>query len=169
MKRIKNSLTTIFLLLCLSTTAQSIEEVKLTWHTDLKKAQEISMTTGKPLFAFFTGSDWCLWCKKLQKNVFLKQEFIQWAEQNVVLLELDFPRNKTQSTELVQQNRRLQQDFGVSGYPTVWIFFLHKKEDKEGFEIERLGTLGYPSGPASEKELIFLEEATEIIRNRTGK
>src|ERR1041384_4506447 len=80
------------------------EEKELVWLTDVIKANELSQKTKKPIFAFFTGSDWCGWCIKLQKEVFAKEEFIKWAKENVVLLELDFPRMKQLPPELVQQN-----------------------------------------------------------------
>ena len=34
------------------------QEGDLKWHTDLNKAIEISIESEKPLFMFFTGSDW---------------------------------------------------------------------------------------------------------------
>ena len=70
------------------------QESDLVWHTDVTKAINISMEKEKPLFFFFTGSDWCGWCIKLQKEVFFKAEFVKWAKENVVLVELDFPRRK---------------------------------------------------------------------------
>ena len=94
----------------------------LEWHTDLMKVHELSEKTKKPIFAFFTGSDWCGWCIKLQNNVFSKPEFIAWAKANVILLELDYPRAKQLPPALVAQNANMQQAFGVSGYPTVWLF-----------------------------------------------
>jgi Thioredoxin-like len=44
----------------------------LEWHTDLAKARAVSEATKKPIFGFFTGSDWCGWCHRLQANVFAK-------------------------------------------------------------------------------------------------
>ena len=32
---------------------------------------------------FFTGSDWCGWCMRLQREVFLTPEFTKWAKDNV--------------------------------------------------------------------------------------
>jgi thiol-disulfide isomerase/thioredoxin len=90
------------------------------WHTDVNKAINISIQTGKPLFFFFTGSDWCGWCKKLQKEVFFKPEFKKWANSSVVLVELDFPRRTPISDDLKKQNRELGNLFGVRGYPTGW-------------------------------------------------
>jgi protein disulfide-isomerase len=81
------------------------QQKPLEWHTDVNKAIKISVETEKPLFFFFTGSDWCGWCKRLQKEVFFKPEFAIWANKNVVLVELDFPRRTKLSAELQKQNR----------------------------------------------------------------
>jgi thiol:disulfide interchange protein len=86
----------------------------LTWYTNLAEAQKLSASSKKPIFGFFTGSDWCGWCRKLQADVFSKKEFISWAQKNVILLELDFPRNKELSADLRQQNTELQQIFSSS-------------------------------------------------------
>jgi len=138
----------------------------LTWYTDVAKANEISKATNKPLFALFTGSDWCVWCKRLQKDVFSKPEFIQWANKNVVLLELDFPRSKQLSPEMMQQNASLQQAFNVQGYPTIWVFYLHPKATNS-FDIEALGSLGYPQGAETGKEqLKFLKDAKDVLAKK---
>lgn len=94
---------------------------ELVWHTDLVTAVQESQKTGKPLFAFFTGSDWCGWCKRLQANVFYKPAFKEWAPKNVVLLELDFPRRTQLPPKLAQQNTQLRNMLQVSGYPTIWV------------------------------------------------
>jgi thioredoxin-related protein len=146
------------------------EETGLSWYTDIIKASEISKASHKPLFAFFTGSDWCVWCKKLQNDVFSKPEFIQWAKKNVVLVELDFPRRKTLSPELTQQNASLQQTFRVQGYPTVWMFFLNKSADASKYDIDALGSLGYPGGAEPGKEEIkFLKDANILLEKRNVK
>jgi thioredoxin-related protein len=144
-------------------TDHSKKEGGLAWYTDIMKANEVSQSTNKPIFAFFTGSDWCGWCKKLERDVFSKPEFIKWAKNNVVLLELDFPRTKTLSPELQQQNQSLQQTFQVRGYPTIWLFFLNK--GKEGtFDINALGSLGYPQGAEQGKEEVkFLDDANPLL------
>ena len=58
------------------------QEGDLEWHTDLNKAIEITIESEKPLFMFFTGSDWCGWCIRLQKEVFFKPDFVKWAKEN---------------------------------------------------------------------------------------
>jgi thioredoxin-related protein len=146
----------------------AVKEEGLEWHTDLMKAQDISKASGKPIFAFFTGSDWCGWCIKLQRNVLEKPGFKEWAKKNVVLLELDFPRRKQQAPELQQQNAGLQQAFGVQGYPTVWIFFMNKDEATNKFNITPLGNLGYPNAQPGSEESEFLKKANSILTNKAA-
>ena len=118
---------------------------KLIWHTDLEKAIEISTKEKKPLMLFFTGSDWCGWCMRLQKEVFLLPEFTEWANDNVVLVDIDFPKNKSkQSIELQQQNNLLQQQFGIQGYPTIHFVRPDKIDGKTN--LTSLGNTGYRAG-----------------------
>lgn len=90
------------------------------WHTSWESAAAESSSTGKPVMLFFTGSDWCGWCKRLKREVFDTSEFQSWASSKVVLLELDFPRNKPQSAQVKAANQRLAQKFGVRGYPSIY-------------------------------------------------
>ncbi len=136
----------------------------LEWFTDLQKASEISQKNKKPIFGFFTGSDWCGWCKKLQRDVFVKKSFIDWAKKNVILLELDFPRAKILPKEIQEQNASLQQAFQVSGYPTIWIFNITKDAATNKLNLAAMGSLGYPSGAETGKEEVaFLETANKIL------
>ncbi len=112
------------------------------WLVNLEEAYKISKKTGKPIMANFTGSDWCGWCKKLSASVFVKDEFREWADENVVLLELDFPRRKQLPSDIQQQNAGLQRAFNVSGFPTVWVFDLDK-DDQGKYSISALGRTGY--------------------------
>lgn len=135
----------IFITLLLVVTSATIQaQEDLTWHTDMNKAVAVSIKEQKPLFLFFTGSDWCGWCIRLQKEVFKTPEFTTWAKDNVVLVELDFPRRTPMSDELKKQNNELQQVFGVRGYPTVWFAKPTVKEDKTN--LEQLGSTGYVAG-----------------------
>ena len=133
---------------------------KLTWHTDLVKAIEISTKEKKPLMLFFTGSDWCGWCIRLQNEVFKMPEFIEWANDNVVLVDIDFPNNKSkQSTELQQQNNMLQQQFGIQGYPTIHFVRPDKIDGKTN--LTSLGNTGYRAGgPAA-----WISEANTYIQS----
>ena len=103
---------------------------------------------------FFTGSDWCIWCKRLVSEVFDKKEFKDWANKNIILLEVDFPKRSPQSEELKAQNSQLQRTFQglIRGYPTG-IFAQPVLKDKDvQFSVigsEETGfSLGYVRGGA---------------------
>ncbi len=142
----------------------------LTWYTDLNEAHSKSIESGKPLFGFFTGSDWCGWCIKLQREVFAKPAFIEWAKEHVILLELDFPRRAVQTPELKKQNQDLQRAFAVSGYPTVWIFRSKKDPVTSHFSLTALGKLGYPRGAEVGKEEVkFISDADALLVNDSAQ
>jgi protein disulfide-isomerase len=137
---------------------------ELQWYTDLVAANEQSRLTKKPVFAFFTGSDWCGWCMKLQNEVFSKKAFVKWAKEKVILLELDFPRKTQLAPELAQQNNGLQQAFQVQGFPTVWMFFAEQDKTTNKLNITPLGSCGYPQGAeAGHEEVKFLADANAIL------
>jgi len=118
------------------------------WLVDVEKAYEISKKTNKPILANFTGSDWCGWCKRLRAEVFSQPEFKEWAEKNVILLELDYPRKTKLPKQQALQNAGLQQAFQVKGYPTIWVFDLNKPNNQEKFELRAYGKAGYLRGGA---------------------
>jgi len=107
------------------------------WLTDLPKAQEQAKKDNKLVLLDFTGSDWCGWCIKLKKEVFDTKEFKDYAERNLVLVEVDFPRKKQQSEEQKKANQALQEKYKIEGYPTIIVL------DSEGKQI---GELGYMRG-----------------------
>ena len=141
----------------------TIQSQELTWQTDMNKALEISKKSQKPLFLFFTGSDWCGWCIRLQKEVFKTPEFAKWAKDNVILVELDFPRSTPQQPEIKKQNAELQQIFAVQGYPTVWFVKGSKKDGK--INLEKLGSTGYVAGGPT----AWLTVADKILANKPTK
>ena len=134
---------------------------ELTWHTDMSKATDISIKENKPMFLFFTGSDWCGWCIRLQKEVFKTPEFIKWAKDNVVLVELDFPRKNNQSEEVKMQNAQLQQQLQVRGYPTVWFVSAAKTADAK-VNLNALGSSGYVAGGPK----VWIDGANQIIQKK---
>ena len=89
------------------------------WLHDYNKAQEAAKANHKLLFLNFTGSDWCGWCIKLDKDIFSQPQFKNYAHDNLVLVELDFPRRKSQPTEERKQNMQLAEQYEVLGFPTI--------------------------------------------------
>jgi protein disulfide-isomerase len=150
----------IIVLAVLVLSSLTINAQELTWHTDMAKATEISIKEKKPLLLFFTGSDWCGWCIRLQKEVLKTPEFAAWAKKNVILVELDFPRRTPQDEAIKKQNFELQNLFQVRGYPTVWFVSPEKKDGK--VNLVGIGSTGYVAG-GPEK---WLEVAKGILNSK---
>ncbi|MCC6817125.1 MAG: thioredoxin family protein [Saprospiraceae bacterium] len=131
------------------------------WLVDVDEAYALSKKTNKPILANFTGSDWCIWCKRLTAAVFVHDEFKNWAKKNVILLELDFPRGKSIPAKNQQQNQSMQQALQVQGFPTIWLFDLNKKNSNSQYSIDALGSTGYTTTP---KE--FISKIESFIAQR---
>ncbi len=97
----------------------SLTRAESDWLHDWNKAQEEAKANHKLLFLNFTGSDWCGWCIKFDKDVLSQPQFKNFAHDNLVLVELDFPRRKSQPTEEKKQNVQLAQQYEVLGFPTI--------------------------------------------------
>ena len=138
----------------------ALEAQELVWNNNLKNSIEISNKTKKPLLLFFTGSDWCGWCIRLQTEVFKTPEFKKWANENVVLVELDFPRRTVLAPEITEQNNQLQQFFAVQGYPTVW--FVNASNSDGKVNIDKLGNTGYLAGGPK----VWLDTANGILKKK---
>jgi protein disulfide-isomerase len=136
----------VIMTLLASTSVLGQEKGDLDWNTNLVEAVDKSIKEKKPLLMFFTGSDWCGWCKRLQAEAFFKPEFEKWATENVVLLELDFPRRTPQDETIRTQNMNMQRMFGVRGYPTIW--FVNPTKNGEDIKFGKIGSTGYVRGGA---------------------
>ena len=124
-------------------------EAKPGWLTDIKQAKDRAKSDQKLILVDFTGSDWCGWCIKLDREVFSKPEFKEYAEKNLVLLEVDFPRRKELTAAQKAHNLELAEQYGVQGFPTIIVL------NGEG---KKVGELGYmPGGPSA-----FLAELDKL-------
>lgn len=107
------------------------------WGTDYKKAVSQAKSEKKLVLLDFTGSDWCGWCMKLDKEIFSTQAFKDYAGKNLVLVELDFPKSKSQEADVKKQNEELAAKYEVQGFPTIVVL------DDKGNQV---GQLGYMEG-----------------------
>ena len=134
----KNVILKLSISLCLAASAWAAEG----WGTDIAAAKALAKKQGQPILLDFTGSDWCGWCIKMKKESLDQKEFTEFAQKNVVLVEVDFPNDKAKVTaETRQQNEGLQKQYKVSGFPTFVLI------DAEGKELGR--QVGYLKGGPS--------------------
>jgi protein disulfide-isomerase len=113
----------------------------LNWEDNLETALQKAKAENKAVLVNFTGSDWCQWCIKLSDEVFSKSEFEDYADENLILVRLDFPRSIEQSAETKAYNNQLAQKYGVQGFPTVLLF------NSSGNLVKTTGYL--PGGPVT--------------------
>ncbi|MGA2060521.1 MAG: thioredoxin family protein, partial [Thermoguttaceae bacterium] len=122
------------------------------WTTDFEAAKTKAKEEKKLLFVYFTGSDWCTWCKRLDKEVLDEEKFKTEAQKSYIFVELDYPHNKKLPLALETQNHMLQDHYKIRGWPTIII------TDTEGKPIARTG---YRAG-GPEKYLEHLDEFAKI-------
>lgn len=120
-------------------TLSSRGEPKGAWLTDMDQAMKASAERELPILADFSGSDWCGWCQKLDKEVFSQQVFLDYAKDNLILLLVDFPKQNPLPEDQAAANEALLKKYNVQGFPTVLLL------DKNGTETARTG---YKSGGA---------------------
>lgn len=121
------------------------------WLTDLNKAKAQARTERKAVLVNFSGSDWCGWCMKMRRDVFLKPAFTNYAASNLVLVEIDFPRRKPLPPEVQKANQQLAQQFEVQGFPTLVLL---------GADGNRLGNVNYANGGPR----TFIVEVEKLLR-----
>lgn len=129
------------------------------WTMDFDAAKKLAAEKNKPLFINFTGSDWCGWCKLMDRNVFAKPEWQAYAKANLVLVWIDFPNDETLvPVELAPRNQALSKEFDVKGYPTYIVL--------ESDGKTRLGRLGASREATPES---FVREVRKLELQRPGE
>lgn len=129
---------------------------KAIWLTSLAEAKAEAAKRKVPILADFSGSDWCGWCIKLDKEVFSTEVFRKYAAENLVLLLVDFPRSKPQTEEIKKQNNDLAQMFKVEGFPTILLL------DAEGKLLEQTSYL--PGGGDN-----YVKHLQKLLKNKAKK
>jgi thioredoxin-related protein len=87
------------------------------WSTDYEKAKTEAQQSKKYILLNFSGSDWCVPCIKMKKEIFESEIFNGYAPENLVLLKADFPRLKKNklSTAQKKQNEMLAEKYNPQG------------------------------------------------------
>jgi len=104
---------------------------------DYEAALSIASKANKKVLLDFTGSNWCFFCKKLKNEVFDQVKFKDFADKNLVLVEVDFPKPFL-SAEINSQREKFRSQYNFKGYPTLVLL------DSQGRVIKQ--DAGYPGG-----------------------
>ncbi len=105
------------------------------WFTQIEEAKAQAQANNQPIVMIFSGSDWCRPCMAMKNRVLDNKVFTDFAKENVVLLEVDFPRRSQNklSPEQTKHNNDLAEKYGPKVFPTLVIV------DSSGQEIDRMG------------------------------
>jgi thioredoxin-related protein len=87
------------------------------FFSDVKEAQLKADEEGKSILMVFAGSDWCKPCIQFKKEILESPEFEKFAEEELVILYLDFPAKKKNrlSDEQTAHNEALAARFNKDG------------------------------------------------------
>jgi len=107
---------TIFLLLSLSTLLSARAQME----PDPEKAFREARQSGKQVLLVFSGSDWCIPCIRLEKNILTDSAFRNFAGERFIILEADFPQKKKVAPSLKSQYEELADQFNAEGsFPKI--------------------------------------------------
>lgn len=137
----------VFLILIGLILATSVR-AELTWFTDLSAAEKQAAKEGKAVLLEFTGSDWCFYCQKLEREVISTPAFEQLARR-YVLVRLDYPQKRILPADERAQNETLQAQFKIEGFPTVVLC------DAQGHELRRATGYDPDLGPKPYLNVLF--------------
>jgi thioredoxin-related protein len=116
-----------------TTTTTQAPPSKPGWGTNYEQGQQEAKASNKLVLLDFTGSDWCGWCKILDREIFSQPQFKEYASKNLVLVEVDFPKTKSVAPATREQNERLLMRYQVQGFPTIIVL------NSEGKMVAELG------------------------------
>jgi protein disulfide-isomerase len=129
------------------------------WHEDYQAAYEKAKRENKSIFLFFTGSDYCAWCKKLSNEILDTSDFKNLTDKYFEFVYIDFPAKKALSDKQYKNNKKLKEKYGVEGFPTVIII------DTDEIVVTRTGYL--PVGPKEyAKKIIQLVEEHNSLKKK---
>ncbi len=114
MKHLSRTLAALCAALLVASAARAAD-----WTEDYAAAVTQAKKEHKMILLDFTGSDWCIWCQRTDKEVFETPKFKEFADKNLVLVTLDYPKSRPMPDAVKAQNAKLQDKFGIEGFPTL--------------------------------------------------
>lgn len=137
-----------------NTGPSSLSAGEIDWKTNFEEATTVSKEQSKPMALFFTGSDWCTWCHRLEDEALNTPEFAEVAADKFVFVKLDYPMKAKQSEEMIKQNKDLQQKYDIKSFPTILILTPDQRE---------IGMTGYRPGGGAQYGKHLLSITKEYI------
>jgi protein disulfide-isomerase len=127
----------------------------INWQTNYESAVNQAKSSSKPIILFFTGSDWCGWCNRLDEEVFNTAEFAASSKDKFIFVKIDFPLYTALPQELNEQNKQLKKRYDIRSFPTLVVI-----DPQE----QQIGTTGYRAGGAAQ----YAAHLDKLIGNYTN-
>ena len=89
------------------------------WYTNVEAAQKAALEEDKFLLLNFTEPDFCGDCVKMKQEIWTQPEFLAFAGENLVLVELSFPHDRPPDPVALKIRERLAQVMQIDSFPTV--------------------------------------------------
>jgi len=124
------------------------------WLTNLEEAKEQAMKENKNILLYFSGSDWCVPCMQLKKEVLLHESFKKLADKNSIGVAFDFP---AQSKNLLPEEQQKYNEAKAEIYNKDGSFPLILLLDREGNELGKI------NGYAREGKDKYLSKLKSIL------
>ena len=119
----------------------------LPWTTDFDKAMAVAKADSLPIYLYFTGSSWCIWCKKMDREIHNQDAFRQKTVGKMLFVKVDLPAGSQPN----ETTKALLDTYHVHGVPTVVIL------SSDGEELARFR---YQQMPPEQYADIILAAAT---------
>jgi protein disulfide-isomerase len=100
----------------------------LSWSEDYQKALLLAKEQKKPVFLYFSGSDWCPHCIAMQKDFFASSTFIEQVGDLFGFYQVDFPRSSSLPADVARLNYALKEKFQIFSFPSVVLVDPTEKE-----------------------------------------
>ena len=131
------SLSAIFIALSLCVLPAVADLQEAGWMTDFKKASELSTEKKLPMLVAFVNSQQGGWYQKLQDDILSTDIFKTFAAESLVLVLADYPEDKQQAEDILEQNKELIGQYKIKRFPTIVLISTTGKE---------IGRSGYRKG-----------------------
>ena len=125
----------------------------------LENAKKEAMENKELILLSFSGSDWCIPCIKLHKNIIETEDFSKLrSDKIIVYINADFPRNKKNqlSSDIKKENASLADQYNPKGlFPYTLLL------NSDGKVVKKW------EGLPSENALAFSKEIRDLQQQQT--
>jgi thioredoxin-related protein len=149
----------------LSTNLLAEDEIRLEgaapgqWTMDFDAAKQVAAEKNLPILLDFSGSDWCGWCKLMERQVFSQKEWTAYATNSIMQVLIDFPSDKSRIPgKYIDRNNKLKDQFEIAGFPTFIIL------DSDGKTV-----LGQLSAGENKTPQSFIAELRQLFVYRSAQ